>query len=173
MKRTVCVIILLALLLCSCGRSSDAVDFYYLRTCNHQDDYHAYFSEGAIIAEERDVSGHRNDLNYLLTMYLRGPMDPQLKSPFPAGCSLIDVYMEGRELTVYLSSGASLLDDLDLNIACACLAKTCMQIAGTDTVHIQSRSTGNLILFSTTITSDDLLLEVTLPPETVPAEEIQ
>ena len=173
MKRTICLIILLALLLCGCGSSTDEVDFYYLRTCRTQDDYRAYFTEGAIAPEQRDVSGHRNDLDYLLTMYLRGPLDSQLKAPFPAGCTLIDVHLEGRDLIVYLSSGASLLDDLDLNVACACLAKTCMEIADVDAVHIQSRSTGNNVLFSTTITSDNLLLEVIPPAETAASEETQ
>ena len=170
MKRTLCLIALLALLLCACGSNTDEVNFHYLRTCKTLDDYHAYFTEGAIAPEQRDVSGHRNDLDYLLTMYLRGPLNSQLKSPFPAGCALIDVLLEGRQLTVYLSSGASLLDDLDLNVACACLAKTCMEIADVDTVHIQSRSTGNHILFSTTITSDTLRLELAPPAETAAKE---
>ena len=75
-------------------------------------------------------------------------------------------------MSVFLSSGASLLDDLDLNVACACLAQTCLNLAEVDSVHIESRSTGNHILFSTTFTAADLLLEVT-PPTAATAEETQ
>ena len=177
MKRTICLIALLAFALSGCSSafsgSSDNVDFYYLRVCKTQDDYQTYFSEGAFGTESRDMSGHLNDLEYLLTMYLQGPLDPQLRSPFPAGCSLIDVRMEGQKLIVYLSSGASLLDDLDLNVACACLAQTCMELANVNSVHIESRSTSNTVLFSTTITADNLLLEVAPPAATVPAEQTQ
>lgn len=170
MKRTICLILISVLLLSGCSmipaQSEDTVEFYYLRSVRAQEDYQAYFSEGAVVAEYRDVSGHRNDLYYLLSMYLRGPVDSHLESPFSSGCSLIDVEQTGSTLTVRLSSGASLMDDLDLTVACGCLARTCMSLADVDTVQIQSLSVINEILFSITVTSDNLLLEVTQPEET-------
>ena len=170
MKRIICLILILVFLLSGCigskARSGDWVDFHYLRSTQTEDGYRAYFADGAIAPEPRDVSGHRTDLNYRLTMYLRGPLDSQLESPFPSGCALIDVRQDGSELTVRLSSGASLLDDLDLTIACGCMARTCMGLANVDTVHIQSLSVTNEILFSITVTADSLLLEVTQPEET-------
>ena len=169
MKRFICLILAFVFLLAGChsmqNRSSDIVDFYYLRVFQTEEDHAAYFSDGAITSEQRDVSGHREDLTYLLTMYLRGPLDSHLVSPFPTGCSLIGVQQDGSELTVQLSSGASLLNDLDLSIACGCLAQTCMSLADVDTVHIKSLSTINEVLFSITLTADSLLLEVTQPEE--------
>ena len=170
MKRAICLILISVLLLSGCSattsRSDNTVEFFYLRSFQTQEDYQAYFAEGAIVPEKRDVSGHRDDLYYLLSMYLRGPLDSHLESPFPSGCTLTDVYRDGSTMTVRLSSGASLMDDLALTVASGCLAKTCMALADVDTVHIQSLSITNEILFSITVTSDNLLLEVTQPEET-------
>lgn len=163
MKRIICLLLVVLVLLSGCSFALDnikePVDFYYLRTCSKPDDYKTYFTEGAIIPETREASGHTQDLYYLLSMYLRGPLDSQLRSPFPSGCSVLDIRQDGQKLSVSLSSIAAILEDFDLTLANACLAKTCMALADVDSVYIEFLRNDGVILFSTTITSDTLVLE--------------
>lgn len=163
MKRTLSLILILALCLSGCAfgqdRQKEPVTFYYLREHSDSDDYDVFFTDGAIGTETREASGHRQDLNYLLAMYLQGPMDPDLESPFPIGSQVMDIRTDNGELTVTLNTIASRLNDMELTIACACLAKTCMVLTDAETVTIVSYGPDESILFIRTFNSDNLILE--------------
>lgn len=119
------------------GDILEPVEFYYPRNASG----FAYGSADAVItAEIREASGHTQDLNYLLTMYLRGPLDSGLRSPFPAGCTLLDVSVRDDSLTVRLSSAFTALENLELTTACAALAKTCLSITDAQNISIYSSS---------------------------------
>lgn len=177
MKRALTFLLILSLLLTGCSLANHNVkepaEFYYPRVCTRPDEYRTYFSEGAIGSEIREASGHTDDLYYLLSMYLRGPLDPQLVSPFPVGCALVNAQQDGSELTVSLTSGASLLSDLDLSMACACIAKTCMSLTDAQTVRIESLGINNQVLFEFTITADSFLLEDIPPATSEPSAETE
>ena len=177
MRRFVCIILTLLMLLSGCSTAlnniKEPVEFYYLRDCNKPDDYKVYFSEGPFASEIREASGHRNDLYYLLSIYLRGPLDSGLISPFPAGCKVVKAHQDGRKLAVSLNTAFAELEDMDLTVACVCLAKTCMELANVDSVHIEVRDSNNKIIFTNTITSGSLLLEEISSPPTEPTAEIQ
>ena len=170
MKRTVCLILVLLLCLSGCSvsrsRQKDTVTFYYVRTYSGSGTYDAYFDEGVIGSETREASGHWQDLSYLLAMYLQGPLDPELESPFPIGCKVTQIHQEDGNLTLAISRMITVKNDMDLTLACACLAKTCLELEGVDTVQIESHGLDGKLLFTRTFTRDNLLLEDAQPIET-------
>ena len=170
MKRVLCLFLFLLLTLTGCTMSMDRwkepVTFYYLRDHATADNHGAFFMDGAIGSEIREGAGHRNDLNYLLSMYLQGPMDPQLRSLFPADCRIMDIGAVNRDLTVNFNAALTQLNDMELTIASACLAQTCMELTDIDCVHIQSYAADGKLLFSRSFTADSLLLKDTNPNPT-------
>ena len=144
MKRLIALILIILLVLslpaCHYSDSGDIlepVEFFYPRNLA---DYVYGSSDGLIAAEVREASGHVDDLNYLIAMYLRGPQDDGLRSPFPAGCRLEKVYTDDNTLYVRLSSEFTTLENIDLTLACASLAKTFLTMTGLDHICIDAAS---------------------------------
>lgn len=166
MKR-VLALLLVAMILAGCSvsgtRMKEPVTFYYLRTHTGSNTYDDFFSEGIIGSETREASDHRGNLSYLLTVYFRGPLNPELTSPFPMGCRILEIKQEDRDLTILLSPILAESSDLDITIACACLAKTCMELTNADTVQIESWNLEDKLLFSRTFTQDNLFLNDDYP----------
>lgn len=157
MKKRITFLLAMLLVLFMAGCSQQAqgsqVPFYYPRA---ELDFGE--PEGVISQELHDVSGHSDNLRYLLALYLQGPSDPELASSFPDGTVLVDFLREDDTVTVTLSSTPTKLDDLRLNIACVCLAETCFAISDVQQVHIQSLVSASGQAVDTTITRDSILL---------------
>ena len=114
---------------------SGNVTFYYVRS------EFAYGTEyGAIGSELREVGGHEEDLNYLLALYLEGPLSAGLRSPLPgkASVQILDLSQKGDALHIRLSDLSSVMTDSQFSIACACLTKTCLGIHHVQAVQIES-----------------------------------
>ena len=138
--------------LTGCVDTSETAVFYYAR----YEDAYLYGQENAVIAGEyRDVSGHRQDLKYLLTLYFHGPTMEYLRSPFPSGLVLRSVERRQDTLYIELSASLTMLSGTDLTVACACLARTCFSLTDAETVAISSDGLG---FVSTTLTRDSLVL---------------
>ena len=159
MKRLICLILaLLFVVLSGChynesGDILEPVTFYYPRTT----DSFVYGSEDGVLAGEvREASGHVGDLNYLIAVYLRGPQEATLRSPFPAGCTLEEVRSGGNTLCIVLSGEFTRLENTDLTLACAALAKTALSLSNMQRVRIDSVSAEKN--FSITLHRDSLLL---------------
>lgn len=174
MKRFVSFLLILTLLLSGCSiiqeQFKDPVTYYYLRAHSDPDTRDVFFSDGVIGSELREGSGHRNDLNYLLSIYLQGPLDERLHSPFPAGCRIVNIKKDDSLLTVVLSPNITELSDMDLTVACACLAKTCMTLTDANTVQIESSSADGTLSVSRTYTQEMLILEENYTETPVPTE---
>ena len=157
MKHFLCLILAFVLLLCLCGCESTPnkgqATFYYQRI-----EFDFGSEDAVFVPETHDVSGHEEDLRYLISLYLRGPSDPELKLPFPSGTLLVDLKETETEITVTLSSGSVTLDPVDLLTACGCLAKTCFAICDAETVHIDSLPTVSGQRVAMTFTRDSILL---------------
>ena len=175
MKKAIPLLAALCLLLsiagCSLERSGwkAPVTFFYRRQSS---ELQAHPEGGVIVPEEREISGRNNDLFYLLSLYLRGPLDDGLVSPFPAGCRLVGINRNGTTLHVILDEHFAALKDMELTTACACLVKTCMSLADVEQVHMEAmaadgKTTVNLVLDGSSLLLDDT---VTAPSETVPAD---
>lgn len=139
MKRILCLFLMIALLFSMTGCRNDENEktktFYYPRNdlgYNAQEDK---FSSSAIQAEQR------NDISYqsgaeILREYLKGPQDPTLNNPFPAGLLLTDMNQQGEVLYLTVSDHLASLQDISLMIACASLTKTAMSVTGATTICI-------------------------------------
>ena len=157
MKRLICLIlaaVLLLPLLNGCGEQiKEPVTFYYLRR-NYREEM-----DGLIACEEREASGHRDSLEYLLAFYLMGPVDEELRSPLPRGTILFSLHQEGTELTLSISDTSSSLTDYEFSLACACLSLTCMDLVSVEEVTVTSGSR------SLTLGRDSLTLTDNIKPE--------
>lgn len=155
MKKTLCILLSLLLALCLLGcYAITPVEFYYQQRSDPQS-----LPESVISAESREVSGHTDDLTYLLSLYLQGPLDAELKSPFPAGCKLVSAVPDGDTLCITLDSTFVTLENTQLTIACACLAKTCFSLTDAVQVQIQAAAEDNSKAVDVIIGIDSLILE--------------
>lgn len=160
MKRVLCLLLasllLAGLLGCHYSDSGDIlepVEFFYPRRSRN----FVYGSADGVIASEiREASGHTDDLHYLISMYLRGPQDSDLRSPFPGGCVPEEIRIEDDILHIRLSEEFSSLENMELTLACAALAKTCFAMTDSRYVHINSLSEGKSITIQ--LGADTLLL---------------
>ena len=127
------VSLLLPLLGCSFFSKSvqDPVKYYYQRS-----QYLYAKEDGVIAAEERDGTGHIKDMAYLLRLYLMGPHDEDLVSPFPRGLLITDIRQGNGTVILTLTDALSELPESRQTIACACLALTCMDMTGHDSVTL-------------------------------------
>ena len=166
MKKMLCLLLSAVMLLlpaCGIGGQNNAVmiPFYYLR----DPDTFLYGSpDGVISFENRDISGHEAELNYLLMLYLKGPLDEGLESPFPDGSRLLQLIEKNGKLSITLNSSFATLKGMDLTLACVCLAKTCFSLTDAESIRIMGKAADGTISIDETITINSLLLEDTALP---------
>lgn len=156
MKRLTALCLVFSFLLSGCAlfgeRIKDPVTFYYVRA-----EYAYSSTESVLGSEEREASGHRHDLSYLMALYLIGPSDEALVSPLPRGTRFYSIEEKENSLLLHLSDTAGVLSDSDFTIACACLTMTCLELTKAEEVTIISgertvtMSRDNLTLFDTSI----------------------
>ena len=160
--RIILPLLMLVALLASCTlpkHPGNKVSFYYSRS-----DF-AYGSEDpVVVAEMRDISGHEGELQYILSLYLMGPLDETLTGVFPGTTRQVGITQEGDFLKVHLTPIAKTLPDGQFSLACSCLSITFMELTGCTQVTVIS---GNRSL--TLQASDLLLVDTPIPVE----EEIQ
>ena len=135
MKRLLVLLLMAAMLLSGCSLFSSGKQqpvLYYYQTAN----FRLGQSNGAIAAEERDGTGHITDLNYLLRLYLTGPLTENLISPFPADVQLTGVRTGQNKVTVNLTGDPGSLSPTQKTIACACLTLTCLDLTEEESVMI-------------------------------------
>ena len=152
MKRLVCLLMTVGILLSLFGCSSakmDSVSFYY---CRKPDAYQYFKSDGVITSEDRDLTGHTKDLHYLIALYLAGPLDETLVSPFPKKTRLLEVSFNNNHVDLELTNLAGSLSDSEFSLAAACLAQTCMEFVDCGSATIKSG------IRRITITSDNVVL---------------
>jgi len=142
MKRLICFLtaFLLLLSLAGCGhgsRSMDPVSFYY---CRDPGSYQYFERNGVIQSELRDMTEHRNDLKYLLSLYLAGPMEEGLVSPFSRQVRLLSVTQVQENLQVEISDPGQTMSDAQFSLACACLTLTCLDVSSCTSVTVISGS---------------------------------
>ncbi len=112
-----------------------------------------------ITCEERTDLPKNAELTDLLQIYLQGPQNTSLVTPFKRNTTLVSVTQEGAKLYVTLSREHARLSGQDLIIACGCFATTCFAL--TDAASVTIRTEGLLMdgQESITIDRDSLLLD--------------
>ena len=125
------------LILCGCqtseGSDGNTIIFYY-----RQADYTHSPNLNVIVGEERTLSGGRDNLSFLLTLYLLGPLDDKLVSPLPPTAFVESILREDNSITITLSSMDSYLSDSEFTVASACLAETILGLTQCEYVTICS-----------------------------------
>ena len=159
MKKTVFLIPALLLLLflsaCQSGEKND-VTFYYSRDPKQ----YQYFQDDSVICtEDRDLLGHRSDLQYMAGLYLAGPMEEGLVAPFTKSTRLISIQQKDSAIFVSLSDHTDTMTDSEFSLSCACLSMTCMDYFPCDEVTVTSGSR------SITMNRDNIVLLDSLPSQ--------
>ena len=113
-------LVLTALLLSGCAGSTAAdhgTTFYYPKK-----NYVYSISESVMGSEERECADESPE--YLLRLYLLGPLDEHLESLYPQDTRLLELRETGGTLTVTLSDTGNRMTDAAFTLAGACLAQT-------------------------------------------------
>ena len=124
------LILLLVFSLWSC-RKEETIQFYYPRA-----EIQYGFDNGLIVAEDRNIEGADRSLEFLLKLYLEGPISQELRSPFPKGTALEDLSRDENIIILTLSDPFAELENMDYMIACACVSSTCFSLTDAYSVTI-------------------------------------
>lgn len=156
MKRTISFLLILVCLLClpGCESAEDvtAANFYYVRNS-----YIYGKEDGVMAAEVRSIEEFSGDQE-VLRNYLYGPQDASLASPFPAGIEIKKFARNEDTLYVTLSAHIVTLPKAKQVLACACLARTAMELTGAKAVHFQTDDTDFARMEPLLIDEDSILL---------------
>ena len=135
MTRVVALLLCVCLVLSGCGffsdRLTEPVTFYYL-----EKEFQFGNHPSLIVSEEREASGHRNDLSYLLALYLMGPAEEEHQSPLLPGTRILKAEQNSGIITLELFNPAYTYSDSELSLVCACLTLTCLDITDASQVNI-------------------------------------
>lgn len=140
MKRLLCYLLIIASLLCLCGcgsaEISEPANFYYIHNG------FAYGSEDGVMASEvRSIAGFSREQD-ILSNYLEGPQDTSnLVSPFPNGLEITEFIYKEKILHITLSTHITKLSKAKQTLACACIARTAMELTGVSAVYFQTDGT--------------------------------
>ena len=163
MKRILCILLVLIFFLTGCQvtgeRLKEPVTFYYVKSAYQKD------LSDIFVPEQREASGHRDDLSYLMALYLMGPVDDNLKSPIPPGTRIYVEENSEYNVRLKLSDTESTMTDAEFSIASACLSMTCLELTGTQTVTIFSGRRSVSMTAENLKTSDHDLTVATEEPQ--------
>lgn len=138
MKRILCcflvIISLLSLWGCDEDNAEASANFYYVRSA------YIYGQEDGVIAAEPFDTAEFTDDREILSVYLDGPKNVDLVSPFPQGTKIIDFSYKGETLYITLSSHVVALSKAKQVLACTCFARTAMELTGVKAVHFETDS---------------------------------
>lgn len=147
MRRVLALLLAACLLLAGCTESGmvQPVTFYYVCA-----DYLYDGTGGVIGSEQREAYGHRDDLPYLLALYLIGPSEEGL-APLE-GIQILSIQQTPSTVVLNLADTGEILTDVEYSLACACLTLTCLDLTTAETVCVNSGSR------SVTMGAEDLIL---------------
>lgn len=159
MRRIIYSLLLLSLpfFLFGChSADNNDVTFYYSRS----PELYQYFEEdGVIHAEQRDLTGHRNDLRYMIGLYLAGPLEEGLSTPFTKSTRLISVEKTENTILIELSDHTSSMTDSEFSLSCASLTLTCINFTTCEAVTVVSGER------TVTMNTESILLFDSLPQQ--------
>ena len=174
---------ILTVLLLSCKdslRETSDIDIV-----NQENENIDFVHHPCLIISSRDVTLHANCENKNFThdrfLAYRGDFNRgntetnfSLKSPFPSGCRIVEIRRESKTLHLTLDGVFAQLENLDLTLACACLAKTCFDMSDAQEVKIDAVAPDGNSIINITFNRDSLVLEDnSVLPSQVEAEDHQ
>ena len=136
MKRTILLIIIMAVFLAGCSNHvsfNKPVTFYYL----HAD--FQFGSDDSLFGTEM-IESQGFELIQILNLYLSGPVSETLKSPFPDKVQVLSLELNDGVMQLIMNDRFEELNGIGLSVANACLFKTCVSLTGIWELQIQSAS---------------------------------
>lgn len=130
MKRCICILLILFIFLCGCGKEDEVV-FYYRQADDLSDTGNSLLS-----SEVRTVTGYTENLPFLVSLYLSGPMDQDLVLPFPEGTKVISITSDTPDITIQLHELPGTLSDSEYALASVCLGMTVLELTEAETVTV-------------------------------------
>lgn len=159
MRRIVSLLLLLLVLSgCGASRNGEGFQLYF------QTDPEAA-THGAAISSQPYSGKGEPGVEELFSALMNGPTQSGLVSPFPQGLTLVSWELSDGLLTLNLSEQYGGLADISLTLADYCLVLTMSQIAGVESVQIQSDGHTYHSRSHQTMTSQEAVLDPTLTPE--------
>lgn len=156
MKQWICSFLIIASILCLCGCDTDtdnpSVNFYYVRNV------YSYGAQDSVVVAEVYSAADYSDVKEILGVYLTGPQDVALASPFPDGTEVLEYTYNNTTAHITLSSHIAALSKVNQVLACACMARTVMELTGVETVNFQSDSSNFTRMEPITISKDSVVL---------------
>lgn len=156
MKRFVSSLLILVSLMCFSGCDSadgeKSANFYYVRNS-----YIYGQEDGVMTAEVRRIEEYSSQQDVLLA-YLNGPQDLSLVSPFPNGMKVYEFLFKEDTLHITLSAHIVTLSKAEQVLACACFARTAMELTGVKEVHFQTDDADFARMDPIVINKDSVLL---------------
>ncbi len=136
MKKGIVLLLVISLLLCGCssGVEEETVAFYYPVL---EMDYSIGTSYLQAEIRSKAVTGYI--LTDILNLYLQGPNDRYTYAmPFQYNTKVHALVIENGVMELTLTRGFATYTGLPLTIACACIAKTAIELTGVDSVKIKA-----------------------------------
>ncbi len=163
MKRTLCLILILTILLgltaCNDSKALSSATFYYLIDPSQASTAPA---ETFYVTEKRQYHDSTRDLPTLLKLYLAGPLEDGMISPFPKNTQLLELEILDGQVNIHLSKEFSELDGIRLSTACACLSLTVFDLTDAEQVTITSPASDNKPAVEVTMSRANLILNDTV-----------
>ena len=158
MKKLIWILFAVIMLLSACAKPplyQNTVDFYY---CVSELQYSAQSS--SIASESRECQ-HLNTNEDIIRLYLLGPQNSSLRSPFPNDIQLLSMHQNESTIYLLLSTEFSNLNNLELTLSSSCLALTVLQLTGAEKVCISAQGALLNGQQAITMTRESLLLSDT------------
>lgn len=142
MRKWICLLLVPLLLLAGCAREEPERTAYLLYF--QEADLSFSAGEGAFRTEnvylfDDETRTSRQLAEALMGELLKGPSDETLKSPLPAGTSLLSLQLAGDRATVDLSAAYDTLSGVALTLADSAIAMTLSQVPEISSVQITVR----------------------------------
>ncbi len=155
------VILFLFSLLQGCSQpADDPPTFYYL----HAEPQ--YGISGSIIgSESRRNADTDMQLRYLLALYLSGPIDSSLRTPFPKGSAILVHHMDEQWLHLTMNGAFYKLEGVDIIKACACISLTVFENSDIQGISIHFTEAGSGIPRKVEFSRDSLMLHDAVLPD--------
>ena len=160
MKRYLCYICIIAIILsfCGCANTSTKLKkpakFYYLTDPEN-------YQSNAITPELRESSEYTDDLRSLIQVYLEGPTSSLYINPFPQKTIVQDITVNNVTVEIILNDAFSQLNEVELTSACACLTMTILDLTERQRLIITTLDNVGNVVYTTSMTKEHILLSDT------------
>ncbi len=164
MKKIIAIILSLLIIVPCSACAKENQEFYKPSTFYYLNRNISYGVEHGVIGSELQETAYiGNNLKDLLEQYLKGPQNPSLYLGIGSNVTVKDVKYVNETVTVIFSEEFSLLSDIELTLACSCVALTFLDYTQAEKVQFYASGvvlgdTGKIIMTRDRLLQTDQLL---------------